>query len=86
LFWRLTPHEIGLYLEAAHERERRRMEMLAWHAANLMNMWRGRGRRAISIRDLMGSRRSGQRIDVRDFGGIDQINKVVDAHNASVRV
>jgi len=38
-FWGLTQQELGWYLTAWRKRENRRLEVLAWHAANIMSCW-----------------------------------------------
>ena len=42
-FWDMTLKEIDLVMKGQQALHRRQMEMLAWHAANLMNMWRSKG-------------------------------------------
>jgi hypothetical protein len=52
-FWDSTPTEFALSVEAFDERESDKMRRLAWHAANIMNMWRGKKSRAIRVADLL---------------------------------
>ena len=36
-FWAMTPHELGLAGRATDQAHEHSMQMLAWHAANIMN-------------------------------------------------
>lgn len=58
--------------------------MLAWHAANIMNMWAKRGHR-ITARKLLGPEPGEvQKRSVKDFTSIEELNAAVDAHNAKI--
>lgn len=56
--WDMTPAELAAYAEGYEKAQRQWWEqlqwLLAWHAAHLMNMWRGKGQPAITPARLMG--------------------------------
>lgn len=84
LFWDLTPHELGLQMEAYYRRQRREMTAIAAHATWVINSQRARGSRAVRIRDLIGEDKTRQTRDIRSFASLDDLNAAVDAHNAGV--
>ena len=52
-YWQSTPTGFYLAAEAFGERLDSDLRRLAWHAANIMNMLRGRKSRAIKVSDLV---------------------------------
>ena len=50
----MTPREFGNYCKGYEKRERAVMEKLAWHAANIMNMWIGKKSKALTVQKLLG--------------------------------
>ena len=37
--WSMTPREIQLVVDGYRKRSEREQELMAWHAANIMNCW-----------------------------------------------
>jgi hypothetical protein len=52
-FWGSTLTEFHLAVEAFEEDRVSDLKRLAWHAANIMNMLRGKKSRAIKVKDLV---------------------------------
>lgn len=52
-FWGLTPAEIGEMADGYEEKMNMQMQMLAWHAANLMNIHLER-RNMVTVDKLLG--------------------------------
>lgn len=52
-FWQSTPTEFYLAAETFGESQHSDLKLLAWHAANIMNMLRGRRSRTIKVSDLV---------------------------------
>jgi hypothetical protein len=38
-FWSLTPREFGYAVNAHQERQQQQRQLVAWHAANVINVW-----------------------------------------------
>ena len=51
-FWRLTPAEFKLQLEAHSGREEKEWRRTAWQAANIMNVWLDKNDR-VTVDDLL---------------------------------
>jgi len=56
-FWEAKPVEFRLAVAAYVDREERQLRMLAWHAANLMQMWAKKGSK-ITVDRLLGKQKS----------------------------
>jgi len=53
-FWRLTPAELNEMAEGYQERMDQQMHLLAWHAANIMNVHL---KRKVTVKKLLGKER-----------------------------
>ncbi len=52
-FWSSTPRELWIAAQAYNSRAENQQRLLAWHAANIMNMW---SKRRIRPDQLMGKK------------------------------
>jgi hypothetical protein len=73
-FWELTPYEIYLYAMAKTRDIEESRILLAWHAANLMNCWRGKNSAPVTVAKLIGKRT----IDPGNYNNAEELRARLD--------
>lgn len=71
-FWSMCYYDIGLYIQGYNMRIEHTQQLQAWHAANIMNMWRGKNSPVITPNRLLGKGKN-----AGDFGSPKEMKEYI---------